>query len=145
MTILSQSDNNHIWAIQFIHLLKFVLTEDHSCDLRLKHFFSVCWLFSLTTGIHFPPKWCPHSGHFGGLWRVTYINEHWGFRHFPLPLLVYVFTDCTKKENTDNQVVQVAQWYFSRAVLLLGKLIYLPFYMKDWCSVLCWILQRTSS
>lgn len=54
---------------------------------------------TLTAGIHFPPKRLPHSGHVGGLWRVTYTNEHPGFRHLPRPLLVYVFTDCREEEN----------------------------------------------
>lgn len=61
--------------------------------------FGVCWCLTLTAGIHFPPKWLPHSGHVGGLWRVTYTNEHPGFRHLPRPLRVYVFTDCKKRRK----------------------------------------------
>lgn len=30
------------------------------------------FFLSLTKGLHFPPKWLPHSGHVDGLWRVTY-------------------------------------------------------------------------
>lgn len=39
------------------------------------------------------------------------MKEHAGLRHLPLPLLVYVFTDCIKiGKKRNDQAVQVLRW-----------------------------------
>lgn len=64
------------------------------------------------------------------------MNEHPGLRHLPLPLLVYVFTDCTKRGKKGPGSTNGADGTGGTAVffltaLFVGESNCLPFYMKD--------------